>query len=681
MEEVAQENPQHELVAENPNIGDSVPGATTSLWNRLRGAQERLSSAAQEAILVGVELLVVVLWALLITRPYQNMNPAVVPAGREYLSAIQTNHLWTNVAACGWCAVWNGSVAGGAPALSDPYGSMLHPLVILTTLGWGVPNGAKLALIGAFIMGGLAQWWLAHVLGIGRVARVWSACLAVAAGHLGGRIAQGTFGLVLSTAACALVLPPLLLVFRDGGRRAAVLLGVMLGLALLAGQGYMQAGLLFLLPSTLLLVPRERFRLVLLRFALAAVIAVLLAGPFLVPFLHFLPQFAKDADPAFGSGQPFAAVPLNLVIDDPTFYANESLHKLLFPYLYINFVSWFAVLLALWGLRASADRERRRTVACLALIAVLALWISSGVPFALLANLTPFPALGDRLASIRYYPVIAGLAVPPILGLAAIGLDRLWKAPWMRLRVAVAADQPPASAMLVNVRWLLLIPMILALRDARVFTANWVAAVEVPPPVEVVLASLRTPDLQWVNPPFGEHVYIEPAIRMGLKLSYGFRTWRWNERPSPDPVLALEVDRVPPDMAERTRVADIPLYAARPGREYAAVTIADGRRAICQAYGIGGELAMRCEAPDAGVLVVRENSWSGWRAWVDGRPATLLPGQWLSVAIARGLHTIEFRYLPWDVPLGLLLAVVGVALAIFCWFKADLRRPAPPIPS
>jgi hypothetical protein len=81
------------------------------------------------------------------------------------------------------------------------------------------------------------------------------------------------------------------------------------------------------------------------------------------------------------------------------------------------------------------------------------------------------------------------------------------------------------------------------------------------------------------------------------------------------------------------------------------------------------------------LLVVRENSWSGWRAWIDGQPATLVPGQWLAVALARGPHTIEFRYLPWDVPLGLLLAVAGVALALFCWFKADLRRLAPPTPS
>ena len=656
----------------------------------MRVARPQLSSAARERIFVGVELLIVVLWALLVTRPYQDMNPEVIPAGREYLSAIQTHHVWTNAVRCGWCALWNGSVAGGAPAFADPYGSMLHPLVIVTTLGWGVLNGAKLALVGAFILGGLAQWWLAWVLGLGRLARVWTACLAIAAGHLAGRMGQGTFGLVLSTAACALALPPLVMLIRTGSRRAAVLLGVTLGLALLAGQGYMQVGLLLLLPAALLVGrgDQEHFRLLLRRLALALALALLLAGPFLMPFLHFLPQFEKDGDPNFGSGQPLAAVPLNLVIDDPSFYTNTTLYKLPFPYLYVNYVGWFAVVLALWGVLAPADREQRRVTNTLGLFALLALWIGSGSLFVLLTRLIPFPTITDRLASIRYYPVIAGLAVPPILGLAGIGLERLWRAKWGLLRIMVGTDDATARPFSIDLRWLLVVLMVVALRDAKVFGANWLETIQLSPVVESILESLRTPDLQWVNPPYGEHTYIEPATRLGLKLSSGFRTWRWHDRPSPEPVRVLEINKIPPDMIARLQVAGIPLYEAGPGREYAAVTQTDGGRSICSADGVGGYLAVRCNAPHEGSLVVKENSWTGWRAWVDGQPATLRSGRWLSVDISGGDHTIEFRYLPWDVPLGLLLTLAGIALAVSCWFKPDsyalwpgLTPPTPPTPS
>src|SRR3712207_7544063 len=44
------------------------------------------------------------------------------------------------------CATWHGGLRGGYPLFADPHGSMLHPLVMVTTLGWGVLNGAKLAL-------------------------------------------------------------------------------------------------------------------------------------------------------------------------------------------------------------------------------------------------------------------------------------------------------------------------------------------------------------------------------------------------------------------------------------------------------------------------------------------------------------------------------------------------------
>src|SRR6185503_5819593 len=97
---------------------------------------------------------------------------------------------------------WNGSVRGGAPAFVDPHASLLHPLVIASTLLLGVINGSKLALLGAFFMAGVAQWWLARVLGIGRIARLWSAGMAVAAGFLAAQMGEGLFSMVISTVSC-----------------------------------------------------------------------------------------------------------------------------------------------------------------------------------------------------------------------------------------------------------------------------------------------------------------------------------------------------------------------------------------------------------------------------------------------------------------------------------------------
>lgn len=674
-----------------PGTGAGRPAGATAWRSALRAS----------AALTALELLAVTAWTLWFAASYLNLDPDVVPNGREYLSNIQTHHLWTRAASCGWCALWNGSFRGGYPALADPHGSMLHPLVMLTSLAWGVSNGSKLALAGAFLMAGLAQWWLGRAVGLGCVARTWSAAMAVVAGHLGGKMEPGNFGLVLSTAACSLVLPPLLALGQSGSQRAAVALGVTLALAAVAGQAYMQVGLVFLLPLVLLLVAPWGWGSLARtgrRLLLAAAIALLLAAPLLVPLLHFLPQFGKDIDPTFRSVQPFPFIPLNLVIDDAEFYASGSLGMLPFPYLYVIFVGWLPVALAVWGVAAlwrtsapgGADRRQRRVAVFLAGFALLALWQASAVPLIWLARVIPSPGVAAQISGLRFPSVIAGLAVPALLALAGAGLDRLLGGPaphWPHWPPALAAKLSalPVGRVRqihrvgIDARWLLALPLLLALSDARAFSRQWVTTVRVDPGVPALLTNLRTPDLQWVNTPFGEQFWIEPALRLGLKLSLGTQGWFWAFREPPEPVAQAHRDDAPPGMTLRTIIGGVPIYAAPAGREYAAVTDAgegpaSGGRTVCAARGVGGDLDVRCDAPRAGVLTVKENRWSGWRAYVDGRPAALRDDRWLAVDLPAGSHTVAFRYRPWDAPLGLLLCSLGMALATYVWCTAD-RRP------
>jgi hypothetical protein len=663
---------------------------------RPAGEEQRGPERRRAALLTAGELLALLVWALWFARPYLDLDPAVVPAGREYGSTINLHHLWTWARACGLCALWDGSVRGGSPAFADPYGSTLHPLVALTTLGWGVPAGAKLALAGAFFMGGLAQWWLGRVLGLGRVACVWSGAMAVVAGNLSGRMELGAFALVISTAACALVLPPLVAVGLTGSPRAAVALGLTLALAALAGQAYLQIGLVFALPAALLLLPWGAPRAsgllgaVLRRYALAAGIAVLLAAPFLVPLLHFLPQFGKDTDPLFRSAQPFPYVPLNLVIADLDYYTSDALRKLPFPAVYVNYVGWLPVLLAVIALGGQLPPATRRAARFLAVFAVLILWQASAAPFAWLARLAPRSVLAQSLTDIRYPALIAGLAVPCLLGLAALGTDRLLRWAWPRLRIAIMPNPSALAAprtggpgpradgaLALDTRWLLAVPLVLAVVDAWSFDRQWVRTVRMGAEVEPVLSSLRTPDLQWVDIPFGEHYWVEPATGMGLKLAMGIQRFSWKGHSPPEPVREATRSGPPDGMALLTTTGGVGVYAAPPGGEYAAVERLDGTRTVCTAHGAGGDVDVHCAAPSTGVLTVKENAWSGWQARVDGRPAPLLAGPWLAVELPAGSHTVGFRYRPWDVPLGLVLATAGVGGAVWAWRAPD---PPPAVP-
>ena len=113
-------------------------------------------------------------WALFVGRSYLNFDPHMVPTGGELGTHAAANHLWIRVLTCGWCAVWNGSVQGGLPALADTVSSTLHPVVMIATLLFGVVNGVKVTLLVALWLAGVAQWWMARELRLGAPARLWS---------------------------------------------------------------------------------------------------------------------------------------------------------------------------------------------------------------------------------------------------------------------------------------------------------------------------------------------------------------------------------------------------------------------------------------------------------------------------------------------------------------------------
>ena len=677
-------------MGEGPVVGDTAQKQRAALRGHSRltrgadGVAPRIAAAVRalgaSGAALGVwpqaEAALIAVWAIFVTRAYLDMSPFAIPSGLEYLSVIQSHHLWTWVQRCGACALWNGSQQGGAPALVELHGSPLHPLVALLTLLFGVLNGSKIALVAAFVIAGLAQWWLGWVLGLGRLARLWSACMAVVAGHLAGRMEGGLFGVVFSSAACALVLPPIVLMGQRPSLRVAVLLGVLLALAAVSGQGYVQIGLALLLA---VVVPIQLFqsdqRAALLRqYMVAALLATLLAGVLLVPFVHFLPDFKKYSDSKFKSNQPFGFVLLNLLIDDSAFYLTDMLQKQPYVWLHSYFIGWISFLLALWGGYRGWAEERRREIQWVAAGALALLWLSSGSLFEWIARQPAFTSPITQLSIIRYPPLFMTLAVPLLLALAGFGLDRLLRLRWPRLRLGGSHKSSQAPIWGVRTHWLLCAPLLIALNDARAYGAQWLVTTPQAPEVYDVLDALRTPDLEWVNPPFGEHFFIEPAVGAGLKLSYGIRQWGWRDHASPKPVLEASRKDALPDATRKTTVAGVQVFAA-PGREYAAMTSTDGTRTICSAHGSGGNIDVTCAAPQAGRLQILENSWSGWGAQVNNQPAALLPGQWLAVNVPAGAVTVRFRYRPWDVPLGALCSLCGVALAIGLWRRGE--RPAP----
>jgi hypothetical protein len=398
--------------------------------------------------------------------------------------------------------------------------------------------------------------------------------------------------MVLSSAAAALVWPPLIQLSRAGRRREAVWLGIALGSLLLAGNGYMQVACAFAAPAILLLLPRER-RKILSRYLLPVGIALLLAAPVLVPFLHFLPEFSKDIQPGFKFAQPLTYVPLNLVITDSAYYESNVLGKLPDFHNYALFIGWVPVLLAFWGLSDSRDREERRAVLFLAVVVFLSFWLASAGPQKLIVQALPFRPVILFLEGLRFTGLMAGLAVPAILALAGLGLNKLLA---VRSWPALQLTGNGGTALSMSLRWLLAIPLLLAMLSAKKFGSRWIQVAPEAPQLSSVVAALHTKDLQWVSVPFGEHFWVQSAVARELKLTNSaYLTWHWDDRRRPDPILVASYGDIA-GMTERSRVGNLRILQAPPGQEYSAVTHADGRRTVCSARGLGRQhrCSLRC---------------------------------------------------------------------------------------
>jgi len=90
---------------------------------------------------------------------------------------------------------------------------------------------------------------------------------------------------------------------------------------------------------------------------------------------------------------------------------------------------------------------------------------------------------------------------------------------------------------------------------------------------------------------------------------------------------------------------------------------------------------VRLKAWQAGYVVLSDAYYPGWRAWVDGKPATIYiaNGAFRAVRVGPGEHDVEMRFEPGSFRLGLfatlLAAAIGMAAAALAFGLRLRRRP------
>jgi hypothetical protein len=608
------------------------------------------------------EVALVILWAHWVALPFLDYRETQWPIGREFGFQTQSHHLWEWLRQCGVCALWNGGINGGYPALAEVYGAPLHPLVAVTTLTWGTVVGAKLTVLYSLALAGVAQWWMARAMGLGAPARLWAGLAAVVGGHITGRMDLGGISLVLSTASASLALAAMLNLGINPRRKPAILLGVFGALAVLSGQGYMQVSLVAWAPFLLVFVWGDRRRLVALlrESAIALMLAFLLAGAFLVPLLHFWPNIHKGGDFLFRTAQPLEYIPLNLVIRDIDFMKTPSLGSVGIPHLYNLYIGWTPVLLAVLALILRRAADRRILLFLVGGIGTLFV-LASAVPFRWLLPYAPW------LATIKHTPLLAGLAVPGILALSAYGLHAVFQLPLPPIRLT-PRRRSSRPALLVHGAWFLAIPLVSSLHVSFGQARVWFGSVDASQAYDMAFR-WRTQSLEWVQPPWGVHYWLEAALHEGLKVSVAWYPWSWEGRDPPFPRIEATPGTAPQNAIYQRTEEGVRTYLHR-DRQYAFVE-APGDIVPCMASGGAGDIVVECASVEGGTLVVGENYWQGWQARVDGVRRELIPGDWLMVQASPGDHVYRFRYLPWDVPVGVMLTMVGVVVGIALYIRAD----------
>lgn len=164
-------------------------------------------------------------------------------------------------------------------------------------------------------------------------------------------------------------------------------------------------------------------------------------------------------------------------------------------------------------------------------------------------------------------------------------------------------------------------------------------------------------------------------------------------RVASDPVLALELFEVPHRAwASFPRVVTavpgpqeaLDLLVGPPGLPLDAavvessVPVPAGSGRVLSVLRKPERVRVEVEARSAGLLVVNDAFWPGWRARVDGVPAPILAADVLvrGVVVPVGRHVVEMEYAPPEVQIGLALSAAGALGVALLALRALRRRRA-----
>jgi hypothetical protein len=327
--------------------------------------------------------------------------------------------------------------------------------------------------------------------------------------------------------------------------------------------------------------------------------------------------------------------------------------------------------------------------------------IAGCVPLVLLGALFLF---WRRLGILRFKAVLASLAFADLLAYALVGVPRVKPDYECGFAAAVPADQgrvlpvlrqplPPSGELLARgvpvvtsagngilqrtLRYLLLVDPTLGEQHGRLQLRPLLEPQLLAHPLLASAGVGIAVGASWFHAeglaPLGAGPLVatsRPTLHVARRERAPAPAWivRDAERAANQDDALARVHRASFDPFATVVLESAPATAATPRATTAGrVTLLEHRR---------NQLRLRADAGDGAGWLVLADAWApGWRARVDGAPATVLPANVAlrALPLPPGVHEIELRYVPWSARAGVAAAAAGLVLALVLAL-ASLRR-------
>ena len=592
-------------------------------------------------------------------------HDAIQP-GREFPVHIAKLYGWEHAKSCGLCFFWENN-SGGSPFFGDPYTPAQHPFVALSTLLTNPIVAANLTMLFALTLLAGAGLIYAHLQRFSFYATVWLTCMLMVGGHFMARIEVGSIALPLSLAATVLALVVCLGWIANPTWQWGLYATLAIANLGLSGQGYFQ--LVFLLCCIPLGgIAWRQVRPHVIRQALVYIPAAvgLLLLPMLTSYVLYGTLMHKEGDTA-AAALPDLLTYLSLFVEsDYREGAERGREAQWYPYLYSNYTGYVTFLfmgVALLRAGISARTKLPTTLTQSWAHTSMRMWGSVVVIAALLVSGIPqagflwldVAGVSTVVGYLRNVVVVGSLIAVAVMCLSAHGVE------WILARVHALAPTSPwqaragSTALVALLGWQILV--------AQQYGGQYSQLVPYEPDRSGFLAALADQPTSYLSVATDTQYFdvLQSHHKNFWNLYYPYY-------PDNTPAIPAAYSLTADDLGADPAWQPVNVFESwtlfrdtRSTAQYISFVAAQtDATTVCTYTTEAGTIDVRCDLPNPQRLVVHEYAFPDWMVHIDDAPAELAAGDFLTVLVPAGVHTISFRYRPW-------LVIGATGIAVFAW--------------